>query len=645
MVFVCGSMAVYAQENLSADSLARLARSVSFSNPDKCLQYSERLLRLAMETKNKEAKLNGYYYKGTGYYAKGFYKAAIENYLEALKLAESLHDTTRMANCYMVLGIVYYQMKDYAKAETNYSAAASIYRVQKNMQSLSGIENNIGLVQQAQAKYPEARESFKNSLRLLDQIGADSGAYAPIYQNIGLTYSKMNQCDTAMLWFMKALPIVKQGNNKLVLARAYSDISSASLVLGQNNDALYYGRQALALAEEVGNREIIETANAVLYEYYMAIGDIRIALKYHLAADSAHDSLLSEQNTSDIARLETEFEYEKIRARDSVQNAEREKVTTAQMEKQEAELKARKNQQIALFSILALVAIFSIFIYNRFRLTKKQKHIIEEQKNIVELKQKEITDSINYAKRIQTAVLPPLEYFTAQLPQSFIFYKPKDIVAGDFYWMEIVGQEILFAACDCTGHGVPGAIVSMICNNALNRAVREFGLSDPGKILDKARTIIISEFEKSLEDVKDGMDISLCALNKTTGTLRWAGANNPLWIIRGKELMEFRPDKQPIGKHSDPKPFTTHTINLLANDMLYIFTDGYQDQFGGEKGKKFKISAMRNMLMDIYDKRPEEQQVIIKNAFENWKSRQPADGTQKDYYQVDDVCVIGIRIG
>ena len=247
----------------------------------------------------------------------------------------------------------------------------------------------------------------------------------------------------------------------------------------------------------------------------------------------------------------------------------------------------------------------------------------------------EIMDSIAYAKRIQTAILPPDRIVKEYLPDSFVLYIPKDVVAGDFYWMENVNGTILFAAADCTGHGVPGAMVSVVCNNALNRSVREFGLSDPGEILTKARKIIIKEFEKSEEEVKDGMDISLCAFNPTQLTLKFAGAHNPLWLLREEEIIETKGDKQPVGKFDQLNPFTTHHIDIQKGDLFYIFSDGYVDQFGGEKGKKFKAKALRSLLLDIKDKPLLEQRDEIKKTFDEWKG---------NLEQVDDVCIIGVRV-
>ena len=258
---------------------------------------------------------------------------------------------------------------------------------------------------------------------------------------------------------------------------------------------------------------------------------------------------------------------------------------------------------------------------------------VNQQKLKLEIKNKEITDSLNYAKRIQQAILPPQSKINNHLKNNFILYLPKDIVAGDFYWLEEKEDGVLFAAADCTGHGVPGAMVSVVCNNALNRSVREYDLTDPGKILDKTREIVIQEFEKSEDEVKDGMDIAICSLEGNT--LKYAGAHNTLWIIRNGEVLETKANKQPIGQFDKPEPYTTHSFELEKGDSIYIFSDGYVDQFGGVKGKKFKSKAFRELLISIQEKTMEEQRILIDEAFETWKG---------NLEQIDDVCVIGVRV-
>jgi serine phosphatase RsbU (regulator of sigma subunit) len=269
-----------------------------------------------------------------------------------------------------------------------------------------------------------------------------------------------------------------------------------------------------------------------------------------------------------------------------------------------------------------------------------EKEQVEMQKELVEIKNKEITDSITYARRIQHAILPPPQMVKKYFPSSFILYKPKDIVAGDFYWMEHVRKDnengiVLFAAADCTGHGVPGAMVSVVCNNALNRSVREFGLLRPDTILEKTRELVIEQFERSEDDVKDGMDIALCAFDPATLRLQYSGANNNVYIIRKEGLIELKADKQPVGKHTENKPFTFNEFQLEQGDCIYVLSDGYADQFGGADGKKFKTAKLKELLIRISAQSMEEQEKELENTFVSWKGK---------LEQVDDVLVIGIRV-
>ncbi|MCB0395949.1 MAG: SpoIIE family protein phosphatase [Flavobacteriales bacterium] len=259
---------------------------------------------------------------------------------------------------------------------------------------------------------------------------------------------------------------------------------------------------------------------------------------------------------------------------------------------------------------------------------------IASQKSEIEFKNKEILDSIAYARRIQQAILPPSKQMRALLPQSFVMYLPKDIVAGDFYWVEESGDHLLFAAADCTGHGVPGAMVSVVCNNALNRAVREFGMTDPGQVLDKVTDLVIDTFARSEDEVRDGMDIALCAWDKKKRVLSFAGANNPLYLVNENGLKEIKGDRQPVGKYADRKPFTTHSFTPEKGDHVYIFTDGFPDQFGGPKGKKFKYTPFKELLIQVSRLPINEQLQTLEKTFVNWK------GSME---QVDDVCGIGVK--
>jgi len=271
---------------------------------------------------------------------------------------------------------------------------------------------------------------------------------------------------------------------------------------------------------------------------------------------------------------------------------------------------------------------------------KERTSEIEEQKKIIEEKNKDITDSINYAKRLQLAILPSDTEIKKYLSESFLFYNPKDIVAGDFYWMHTDKDYVFIAAADCTGHGVPGAMVSVVCSNALNRAINEFNLTDTGRILDKTRELVIETFEKSDSEVKDGMDISLLRINYPISQnekevkIQWSGANNSVWYILNHELIEVKADKQPIGKYSEAVSFTTNSFSLTVPVSFYLFSDGYADQFS-QNDKKLLKKKFKEIILSIQHMTMQEQGKYLEKVHLEWK------GTME---QTDDVLVIGIKI-
>ena len=455
------------------------------------------------------------------------------------------------------------------------------------------------------------------------------------FNNMATQFRYLGQMDSAIANYQRGLEYsILEGRpdgiaaSKLRLGQTYGG-------LGEFDKSLALCLEAFQILQDDGIVRRQEQCTECIYLSYQNLGHKEKAFDYVLLDIALRDSLLSRGEQQELKLIQSEFHGELDAMKDSLDFAYTHSLNEAKIEQQ-------KNRSYFLYAGLGVTIIFAFFILNRFRITRKQKGIIEEQKSEVELaheelteKNQEILDSITYAKRIQSAILPQASIFNEHLPNSFVLYEPKDIVAGDFYWMEKRGDELLFAAADCTGHGVPGAMVSVVCNNGLNRSVREHGLTDPGKILDKTREIIIGEFEKSEEEVKDGMDIALCSLFGST--LKYAGANNPIWIIRkdATEIEETKADKQPIGKYLNPVPYTTQTILLNPGDTFYIFTDGYVDQFGGEKGEKFKASNLKELLLSIQDQGMESQKSLLKDSLIAWKG---------SLEQVDDVCMIGVRV-
>lgn len=294
-----------------------------------------------------------------------------------------------------------------------------------------------------------------------------------------------------------------------------------------------------------------------------------------------------------------------------------------------------KKQAIISLIVIAVLAIILIpYALKILRADEKQKRLFMMQKQLIEEKNKDITDSINYALKIQNAILPQVTKLDQLFKDNFVFYKSKDIVAGDFYWMEQKGDDVYIAVADCTGHGVPGAMVSMICSNALNRVVNELGITNTGEILDRTTDIVISRFEAGSEDIKDGMDICFCRINLKTKELQFSGANNPLYLLRNGEIEIYKGCKQPIGKYAERKEFECANISLQEGDRIYMFTDGFADQFGGENGKKLKYKPFQKILVSGKDLPLKRQKDELTQLFLNWMG---------DFEQVDDVCVIGIE--
>jgi serine phosphatase RsbU (regulator of sigma subunit) len=288
--------------------------------------------------------------------------------------------------------------------------------------------------------------------------------------------------------------------------------------------------------------------------------------------------------------------------------------------------------------ITMLIILIAIIAIKLLLLNKRTTKMLKKQNLIIEEKNKNVTDSINYAKRLQNAILPPNESIRKVLNDYFILYQPKDIVSGDFYWVSEHGNKIIVAAVDCTGHGVPGALLSIVGHNAINKTVNELGITQPGQILDSMNSIIKKVLHQDEgSNIKDGMDMALCTYDKTTGILEYAGANNPLYIISEKQLQIIKASKVTIGTIEEEikNPPMNHSIQLKKGDCFYIFSDGYADQFGGPDNKKFKTSLLQNLLLSISDYTMEEQKKLILDRLKKW---------QGNNEQVDDILLMGVRI-
>jgi serine phosphatase RsbU (regulator of sigma subunit)/tetratricopeptide (TPR) repeat protein len=596
-------------------------------------------------------------------------KGAIENFKKSYILFEELKNYSQVAAILNNLGILHENESNYTKAIEYYFKSLRINKKIKNYSTMAANLNGIASVYGILGEKTKALQYFKKAYRVNKKTNNLNWQSINL-SNIGSIYFEQENLKDALKYFLKAYEINKILKDAYNLALVHTNIASV-YTLQKDFDLSYkHYKESIKYNREIENdyelSATFKSFSEMYFDKYNFVAsekeiNFQLAKKYldsalFLANKMNNINILSRiyyqrSKMNAISKnykqsLEDYKLYSKLK--DSIFNTDnKNKFTQITMQhdfdQKEAKIKFEHDKKITenknklnLVGLGLIISVmFSVIVFFQRNKIKKEKKIVDEKNVIIEHKNREILDSITYAKRIQSAILPQPKLVKEFLEDSFILYKPKDIVAGDFYWLEVVGDTVLFAAADCTGHGVPGAMVSVVCNNGLNRAVREYGLKEPNEILDKTRQLVVEEFEKSDEEVKDGMDISLCALNTSTNQLFWSGANNPLWILRNGEIMEYKADKQPIGKHFDAKPFSLVEVQLKKNDIIYIFTDGFQDQFGGPKEKKFRVAQMRELFLTLTSKTMEEQRKIIDESFENWKG---------DLEQVDDVCVIGVRI-
>ncbi|MFL5764216.1 MAG: tetratricopeptide repeat protein [Bacteroidia bacterium] len=655
-----------------------------------CLYYNSRAMDLADKnipnasgpelTSFLKVKATGFNNLGYSETTKGNLGAALDLYGKSLALEKQINNTIDEAFILNNIADIYETQGNIPLALKYYQESLKMHEQAKNLRGISQAYNNLGFIYSTQGDLDKALDYYQKSYKIKKELNDKAGMSISL-GNIGFMYNQRKMPYQAMSYFMLALKLAQEINDKERMELEYSNIGDVLHVQGNNEEALknymtglqlcrdiddaegiahylcnigtmylemkdpgkavQYGNESMIYAKKVGSPKLIRATAELLKDAYKAKGESGKALEFAELYFRMHDSINSDAARKATYKQQLSYEYDKKAA-----------VAKLEQEKKETEAAAAINRQrIVSWSIglgLLMVIVFSASLYKRFMLTQKQNKIIEEQKQIVDEKNTEILASITYAKRLQDAILPPLKMVTKYLPDSFVLFKPKDIVAGDFYWMESCAspsesygegakaEMILFAAADCTGHGVPGALVSVVCSNALNRTVKEFRITSPAKILDKVRELVLETFERSESEVKDGMDISLCAYDPVHGNFSWAGANNPVWIIEaGKnEIKEIKPDKQPIGKTEKSSPFTSHELKLRKDDCVFIFTDGYADQFGGEKGKKFKYSQLKEALLALRELPMNEIAARLDQRLSDWKGQ---------LEQVDDILVIGFR--
>lgn len=591
---------------------------------------------------------------------------AIENYFQSLRLYDRAGSTDEKISSYLNLGNIYYQYNQPDDAEKYFKYAEVIALRTQNEEDIALVYNNLGSTYNLKKKddlalqyYTKARYYYKKFNREFDIAVIDFNMMNISVNRIGVEVSAGAR-NEAIEVYTRVKDIFKQYEQTGHYIRAIHALGVQLTETGKLKEGMGYYVEAEKIATELRDFLVLKEIYNSMAENSRKRKSFEEEAEYLKKKFVANDSLFNVNKSKVIAETQIKYQTERTATENELLQ-QKSKIQALELTKKDIEISQSNIIRYTLIGGISLVLLFTIFLFNRFKITNRQKKIIEQQKLLVEEKNKEVLDSIIYAKRLQDAILPSQKIIKKILPENFILYKPKDIVAGDFYWMESTGDYLFIAAADCTGHGVPGAMVSVICSNALNRAVKEMNFTDPGKILDKVREMVIEQFAKSDEEVKDGMDISLLCIHTKTNEMKWAGANNPLWIVQKSQgdmeqatsnkssnsefassliphgfcLKEIKPNKQPIGFTDKPAPFETHTVTVEKGDIMYLFTDGYADQFGGENGKKFKTSNLKKLFLSVKNEAMEKQKELIHDAFRKWKG---------NLEQVDDVCVIGIRI-
>jgi tetratricopeptide (TPR) repeat protein len=586
---------------------------------------------------------------GNTYSNQGSNNAAINFYSEALILSEKSKNSNYINLLYGALGVELTKQGETTKALNYLKKGLENNLKLKNKRVYPGFYNNLGILYRNLQQYNLAIENYSKSIKICKEIN-DKRVLMQTYNNLAFVYDLMKQPEEAMLYY----------NNSLDIAIELHDNFQEGIVLG-NIGTLYFAKKmyklaevyflkALKIASGLNDLEGEVENNLNLSKLYEVTGKPDSAL-YHLKKYiEKNNQLIQINNEKDRQAQEIKSEYEKEKIALKKEQEKRDLITNAE----------KNRQQYIIYSIsigFIIIAILLLFLYKRFKLTNSQKLIIENQKQLVEEKQKEILDSINYAKRIQDSLLQNFDSVNKFFKDSFVINKPKDIVSGDFYWLSkkiitervsskssIVREIFFIGVCDSTGHGVPGGFMSLLNTSYLSEAINEKNILEPNKVFDYVRSRLINTISKNNQ--KDGFDgVLLCFekkfyfedkdILKTETSLTYAASNNAPVIVKTNILLDLETDKMPVGYGERNENFSLFSTPISENDIIYVFTDGYADQFGGPKGKKFKYKQLNDLLVKINSLSMEEQKEKLETTFNVWKG---------DLEQVDDVCIIGIKI-
>jgi len=605
-------------------------------------KYNEQLGPLAQELmlstdlkiKEKATRHYGDYLNNKGYLSNnlGDITEALDYFHQSLKIQEQIGDKSGQSYSLNNIGYIYSSQKQYLKALENYIKS---YELQREIDDLHGQAqslSNIGNVYDKSKSLKKALYFYFKGLNIRKKI-KDKHGIGYSLQNIGTVYFNQKNYFSALYYFKKSLEIRREIND--VQGISYALCNMGKIYLEDNNTALAqkYALEGLEMSQKMGYPENISLAATILEDIYLKEEKYNKAHEMLKLAVKMRDSISNDETHKSTLKKQLQYEFEK-----------REVISKADQEKRELTYQATsKQQQIIIIASVAgfiLCLFFGVFIYNRFKVTQRQnvtiqeqKKVVEEQKQIVEAHQKEVVDSINYAKRIQYALLAHEDLLKGNLESHFVLFKPKDIVSGDFYWATEHDNNFYLAVCDSTGHGVPGAFMSLLSIGFLSEAIKEKNIQEPNKVFDYVRKRLIESITN--ENQKDGFDGILLRFNKLTNTITYSASNNHPIVISNNALQHLECNKMPVGKGEKSESFTLYDMNVSKGDSIYLYTDGYADQFGGEKGKKFKYKPLNNLLLEIHHTPLGSQKEVLDSTFKDW---------QGSLEQVDDVLVVGIKV-
>jgi len=607
--------------------------SVYFENADyaKALKNYQKAFDNAKQFKQEENQLVLLNNIGVAYKLSGLYEQALAAFQQGLKMNKTIRNDYQEAQLYINIATVYDQRQLFKESVKYNKHAYALLKKENNLRQLSTVVYNltIGLRESkdfaATKLYLSEMETIASQLNETEYTCLLLQSKANLYMELGNNAKALQEVN-------KALTIVDSSANLLLYANLLLVQADAFRYLGRYDEALNANNESERVILQFDDLVELAEVYSSKYEIYKAKGDFKQALIFFEKAGETRARVALDEVNSQIATMNSLNELDMKDKQLELTNKEKEKV--------EAENKRQFLQLTASLIIGILVLILLFFSVRAYRLKQKanallllQKTEIEEQKSIIEEKQTEILDSIHYAKRIQSTLLTQESVIRSNLPDCFVFFQPKDIVSGDFYWATEKGNRFYLAVCDSTGHGVPGAFMSLLNSSFLNEAINERQIIEPNEVLNHVRRRLIESI--SQDGAQDGMDGILLCFDRSANTITYAASHNRPLLISAGELTEFPADKMPIGKGERTDSFTLHTISATPGSMLYLFTDGYPDQFGGEKGKKFKYRQLEELCMAHSEKSTADQYTILAETFQNWKG---------ELEQVDDVTVVGIRI-